>query len=232
MTKKNDRTKKEEKQALRSQHLRSPEGGFKKATSLEIELEREGQDPDQSPDYDDISDEDDVDDTEEMVDSPENPPAIVAPPRPTVIRKRSRTDDEETQRPLVETILNQAQVITLGDEISESLAESFYNQAMRPSFNMKVGSLINEKALLRCRLKVMARFEELSLKEGADREWPFIEDENGELVAQSLVKVAEQVKIMFGTSDKAETELDLDRQLREVEFQFAYDDDSLEQTAV
>ena len=169
--------------------------------------------------------------SDERVNSLENPPTAAEPPPQKRIAKRVRSNDDDTQRPLVETILNQAPVVTLDDVITVSLANAFYDQALRPGFNQKVGVIIMEKALFRCRLKVMARWKELSLKEGADREWPFIEDENGELVAQSLVKIAEQVKIMFGPSYKAETVLDLDRQLREVEFKFAFNDDSFEQAA-
>ena len=133
-------------------------------------------------------------------------------------------------RPFVETILNQAQVVVLDDEITENLAQRFYDQALRPTFNMRVEDLINERALLRCRLKVMARWEDIALPMGSDLVWPLVYDHEGILVQQSLVKVAEQIKIMFGPNTKAETELDLDRQLREVDFRFQYDNDSLEQT--
>lgn len=119
MTKKNDKTRRPRQEDRQS--LRSPVG-FKRATSLELELEKEGPDPNQPPDTEDMEDDadvedEDVNDTEEMVDSPENPPEIVDPPHQKVIRKRPHPDDEDTQRPLVETILNQAQVITLDDEI-------------------------------------------------------------------------------------------------------------------
>ena len=224
------------------QMLRSPEG-FKKATSLEIKLAKEAENqPDSSSDEDEIvaveeeeGEAENGDNTSEVSDERvnplENPPTAAEPPPQKRIAKRVRSNDDDTQRPLVETILNQAPVVTLDDVITVPLANAFYDQALRPGFNQKVGVIIMEKALFRCRLKVMARWKELSLKEGADREWPFIEDENGELVAQSLVKIAEQVKIMFGPSYKAETVLDLDRQLREVEFKFAFNDDSFEQAA-
>ena len=48
---------------------------------------------------------------------------------------------------------------------------------------------------------------------------------------QPVITIAEQIKILFGTRDQAETILDLDRRLREVTFVFAYNDVSLEQAA-
>ena len=172
--------KKDEKQMLRS-----PEG-FKKATSLEIKLAKEAENqPDSSSDEDEIvaveeeegeaeNGDNTSDISDERVNSLENPPTAAEPPPQKRIAKRVRPSDDDTQRPLVETILNQAQVITLDDVITVSLANSFYDQALRPGFNQKVGGIIMEKALFRCRLKVMGKWKELSLKEGADREWPFI----------------------------------------------------------
>ena len=59
------------------------------------------------------------DDSDERVDSPENSPVVIEPPpHQKRIAKRPRLDEEDTQRTLVETILNQAQVITLDDEIA------------------------------------------------------------------------------------------------------------------
>ena len=146
------------------------------------------------------------------------------------IPKRSRADEEINHRPMIETIINQTKVVTLDNEISETLAQAFFDQALRPTFNMAVADLIQERALRRIRLAVMAYYADIGLPEGADIEWPYVVTDNV-LTLQPLITIAEQIKILFGTRDQAETILDLDRRLREVTFTFAYNDGSLEQAA-
>ena len=145
------------------------------------------------------------------------------------IPKRSRAD-EENHRPMIETIINQTMVVTLDNEISESLAQAFFDQALRPTFNMAVADLIQERALRRVKLAVMASYADIGLEEGADTIWPYV-FVNDIITLQPLITIAEQIKILFGTRDQAETILDLDRRLREVTFTFAYNDVSLEQAA-
>ena len=146
------------------------------------------------------------------------------------IPKRSRADEDISHRLMVETIINQSEVVVLSDLITKELAQAFLDQANRPTFHMRIEELIHEKALRRAKLAVMGSYEQLSLPEGADIIWPYVWV-NGIQTMQSLVTVAKQIKILFGTHDQAETILDLDRRLREVTFTFAYNDVSLEQAA-
>jgi hypothetical protein len=99
-----------------------------------------------------------------------------------------------------ETIINQTKVITLDNEISETLAQTFYDQALRPTFNMAVSDLIQERALRRIKLAVMAAYADLGLPEGADVDWPYVFVDDM-IVLQPLITIAEQIKILFGTRD-------------------------------
>lgn len=146
------------------------------------------------------------------------------------ITKRKR-EVERSVRPLTETILNQKEVVTLDNEISEALAQKFYEQALRPTFNMHLDDLIQFKALKRIRFKIMTKYSDLSLPEGADVCWPVILGPDGQAMTLSLLVVAEQIKILFGTPNQADSVLDLDRRLREVIFTFSYENDNLEQSA-
>ena len=158
------------------------------------------------------------------------PRGRIAVPAPQRIPKRPRVEEVVPQRPMIETIINQSKVVTLDNEISEALAQAFFDQALRPTFNMNVSDLIQERALRRIKLAVMGSYADIGLPEGADTDWPYILD--GDMLSlQPLITIAEQIKILFGTRDQAETILDLDRRLREVTFIFAYNDVSLEQAA-
>ena len=64
---------------------------------------------------------------------------------------------------MIETIINQSKVVTLDNEISEALAQAFFDQALRPTFNMAVADLIQERALRRIKLAVMASYADINL---------------------------------------------------------------------
>ena len=125
-------------------------------------------------------------------------------------------------------VVNQTQVVILEDELPESLVQKFYDQALRPTFNMAPVDLIQERALRRIKACLMGKWELAGLPSGCDKIWPNIMV-NGEMVPQDLVTIAEQIKTLFGTSNRAETVLDCDRRLREVSFTFSYANDQLEQ---
>jgi hypothetical protein len=124
--------------------------------------------------------------------------------------------------------LNTEKVVTLDDVIDERLVNKFYQQAIRPTFNQKLSSLIQEKALLRIKLALMTSFEQVNLPRKAHKKWPEVE-ENGIFRELTVLEVAEQLRTLFGSPNQSETTIDLDRQLTAIVFSFSYNNPLLEQ---
>ena len=229
-----------QKQTVESQTVVSAPPSNPKLSDVETDNDKGGDPSDDEPsDKGDSGSEDDLvpsENDDDDIDSNNDQPkeindSSVAQIVPEKRIKKRKRDTERSARPLTETILNQKEVVTLDNEIDEALAQKFYDQALRPTFHMHLDTLIQTKALVRIRLKIMNRFKEVSLPEGADRYWPVVNDKNGVSTTLSLLVVAERIKILFDTPNQADSVLDLDRRLREVEFTFAYNNDNLEQSA-
>lgn len=141
---------------------------------------------------------------------------VTNPQKDKAIRKRKAIPED---RPLNETILNTEKVVTLDDVIDERLVNKFYQQAIRPTFNQKLSSLIQEKALLRIKLALMTSFEQVNLPRKAHKKWPEVE-ENGIFRELTVLEVAEQLRTLFGSPNQSETTIDLDRQLTAIVFSF------------